>query len=87
VWILRQQTDSWLIIAGAGCNLIVVGAGEEQARKVYVSGPPGVEQTSRLGSRDPVANEIKCRPYGGKNNKMKSWPVSWLSLKTMVEPE
>jgi hypothetical protein len=27
-------TDSWLIIAGAGCGLIGVGAGEEQARKV-----------------------------------------------------
>jgi hypothetical protein len=28
-------TDSWLSIAGAGCNLIGVGAGEEQARKVF----------------------------------------------------
>jgi hypothetical protein len=27
-------TDSWLSIAGAGCGLICVGAGEEQARKV-----------------------------------------------------
>jgi hypothetical protein len=27
-------TDSWVIIAGAGCNLICVGAGEELARKV-----------------------------------------------------
>jgi hypothetical protein len=27
-------TDSWLSIAGAGCDLISVGAGEEQARKV-----------------------------------------------------
>jgi hypothetical protein len=27
-------TDSWLSIAGAGCNLTVVGAGEEQAQKV-----------------------------------------------------
>jgi hypothetical protein len=24
--------------------------------------------------------------HGGKNGKMKSWTVSWLSLKTLVEP-
>jgi hypothetical protein len=28
-------TDSWLSIAGVGCCLICVGAGEEWARKVY----------------------------------------------------
>jgi hypothetical protein len=27
-------TDSWLSIAGTGCSLIGVGAGEKQARKV-----------------------------------------------------
>jgi hypothetical protein len=27
-------TDSWLSIAGAGCGLTGVGAGEEQVRKV-----------------------------------------------------
>ena len=48
--------------------------------------PPGVEKTSRLGSRDPVASGVKCGPHGGKNGKMKSWTVSWLSLKTKVEP-
>jgi hypothetical protein len=48
--------------------------------------PPCVEKTSRLGSRDPVASGVKCRPHGGKNDKMKSWTVSWLSLKTKVEP-
>jgi hypothetical protein len=47
--------------------------------------PPGVEKTSRLGSRDPMANEVKCGPHGGMNNKMKSWMVSLLSLKTKVE--
>jgi hypothetical protein len=72
-------TDSWLSIAGAGCGLTDVGAGEEQARKV-------VEKTSRLRSRDPVASRVKCGPYGGMNSKMKSWTVSWLSLKTKVEP-
>jgi hypothetical protein len=45
-----------------------------------------VEKTSRLGSRDPVASRVKCRPHGGKNGKMKSRTVSWLSLKTKVEP-
>jgi hypothetical protein len=47
--------------------------------------PPGVDKTSRLGSRDPVTNGVKCGPHGGKNNKMNSWTVSWLSLKTKVE--
>jgi hypothetical protein len=45
-----------------------------------------VEKTSRLCSRDPVASEVKCGPHGGMNSKMKSWTVSWLSLKTKVEP-
>jgi hypothetical protein len=47
--------------------------------------PTGVEKTSRLGSRDPVASGVKCGPHGGKNSGMKSWKVSWLSLKTKVE--
>jgi hypothetical protein len=46
---------------------------------------PGVEKTSRLGSRDPVASGVKCGQHGGKNSKTKSWTVSWLSLKTKVE--
>jgi hypothetical protein len=33
-----------------------------------------------------VVSGVKCGPYGGMNSKMKSWTVSWLSLKTMVEP-
>jgi hypothetical protein len=48
--------------------------------------PQGVEKTSRLRSRDPVSSGVKCRPHGGMNSKMKSWTVSWLSLKTKVEP-
>jgi hypothetical protein len=47
--------------------------------------PPGVDKTSRLGSRDPVASGVKCGPHGSKNSKTKSWMVSWLSLKTKVE--
>jgi hypothetical protein len=45
-----------------------------------------VEKTSRLGSRDPVASGVKCWPHGSKNSGTKSWIVSWLSLKTKVEP-
>jgi hypothetical protein len=45
-----------------------------------------VEKTSRLGSRDPVASGVKYGPLGGKNGKMKSRTVSWLSHKTKVEP-
>jgi hypothetical protein len=33
-----------------------------------------------------VASEIKHRPHGGKNSKMKSRTVAWLSHKTQVEP-
>jgi hypothetical protein len=44
-----------------------------------------VEKTSRLGSRDSVASGVKCGPHGGKNRKLKSRTVSWLSLKTKVE--
>jgi hypothetical protein len=45
-----------------------------------------VEKTSRLGSRDPVASRVMCGPHGGKNSGTESWTVSWLSLKTKVEP-
>jgi hypothetical protein len=58
-------TDSWLSIAGAGCGLTRVGASEEQARKVVAG------EASRCGE-DLMANGVKCRLHGGKNNKMKS---------------
>jgi hypothetical protein len=48
--------------------------------------PPGVENTSRLRLRGSVASGVKCGPHGGMNSKMKSCKVSWLSLKTKVEP-
>jgi hypothetical protein len=32
-----------------------------------------------------VASGVKCGQHGGMNNKMKTWTVSWLSLKTKVE--
>jgi hypothetical protein len=67
VWI-----DSWLSIAGAGCGLTRVGAGEEQARKVVAGEASRCGKTSRLCSRDPVASGVECGPRGGKDNKMKS---------------
>jgi hypothetical protein len=79
-------TDSWPSIAGVGCGLIGVGSGEEQARMVYASGAPSVEKIIRLRSRDPVASGIKCGPHDDKNSKMRLCTVSWLSLKTKVEP-
>jgi hypothetical protein len=33
--------------------------------------PPGMEKTSRLGSRDMLASGVKCGSHGGKNSKMK----------------
>jgi hypothetical protein len=48
-------TDYWLSIAGAGCGLTDVGAGEEQARKVIVR-----------GTRWPAASSaVKCDPMDG----------------------
>jgi hypothetical protein len=38
--------------------------------------PPGVEKTSRLRLRNPVASGVKCGPHGGMNSKMKLWTVS-----------
>jgi hypothetical protein len=46
---------------------------------------PNMEKTSRLGSRDPVTDRVKCGPHGGKNSGTKSWTVFWLSLKTKVK--
>jgi hypothetical protein len=48
--------------------------------------PQGVEKTSRLGSRDPVASGVEYEPHGGKNIKMKSWTFSWSNLKIKFEP-
>jgi hypothetical protein len=66
--------------------LTSVGAGEEQARKVVAGEASSVEKASRLRLRDPMASGVKCGPHGGKNSKIKSWTVSWLSLKTKAEP-
>jgi hypothetical protein len=64
-------TDSWLSIAGAGCGLTRVGVVKNKRERSSPVRPPGVEKTSSLRSRDPVARGVKCGPHGGKNSKMK----------------
>jgi hypothetical protein len=64
---------------------VLVQVRNKRGRSLLVR-PPGVEKTSRLGSRNPVASGVKCGPHGGKNGKMKLRMVSWLSHKTKVEP-
>jgi hypothetical protein len=38
-----------------------------------LAGSPRSGETSRLGSRDPVARGVKCGSHGGKKSKTKSW--------------
>jgi hypothetical protein len=66
-------------------RLVLVQVKNKRKRSLPVR-PPGVEKTSRLRSRDLVVSGVKCGLHGGMNSKMKSWIVSWLSLKTKVEP-
>jgi hypothetical protein len=47
-------------------SLVLVQEKNKRERSLLVM-PPGVEKTSGLGSRDPVASEVKCGPHGGKN--------------------
>jgi hypothetical protein len=75
-----------------GCHVLIIAASlvlVQVKNKHEMSSPvrpPGVENTSRLRSRDPVASGVKCGPHDGMNSKIKSWMVSWLNLKTKVEP-
>jgi hypothetical protein len=66
-------------------GLVLVQVKNKRERSSSVR-PPGVEKTSRLRSRDLVASGVKSGPHGSMNSKMKSWTVSWLSLKTKVKP-
>jgi hypothetical protein len=77
-------TDSWPSIAGAGCGLICIATGEEQAQGQY-RWAFRCEKTSRLGSRDLVADGIKCGPHGGKKCKTKLCTITWLSIKAKIE--
>jgi hypothetical protein len=73
---LQVQVAAWLV-------LVQVKYKRERSLSAR---PPGVEKTSRLRSMDRVDRGVKCKPLGGKNSKMKSRTVSWLSHKTKVEP-
>jgi hypothetical protein len=57
-------TDSWLSIVGAGCSLTVVGAGEEQARKVVAS------EASRCGEDKEASFE---GPGGQQSQVRAAW--------------
>jgi hypothetical protein len=59
---MQVQVAAWLV-------LVQVKNKRERSSPVR---PPGVEKTSRLRSRDPVASGGKCGPDGGKNSNMKS---------------
>jgi hypothetical protein len=50
---------------------VLVQVKNKRERSLVVR-PPGVEKTSRLCLRDPVASGVKCGPHGGKNSEMKS---------------
>jgi hypothetical protein len=71
-------TDSWPTIAGAGCGLICVGAGEEWARKVYaLRGLRGVERQVGLtrGTWWPAGSSA-CRMVARKARRSRrSEPV------------
>jgi hypothetical protein len=67
-------TDSWPSIAGVGCGLICIGAGEEQARMVYAGGPPGVERQVALvqGTRWPTGSSA-CRMVARRARQSRVW--------------
>jgi hypothetical protein len=58
--------------------MVLVQVKNKRERSLSVR-PLGVEKTNRLFSRDPHGGK------NGKNGKMKSWMISWLSLKIKVE--
>jgi hypothetical protein len=82
-WVIDNVvwTDSWLRRVQVAAWFVLVQVNNDRERSSPVR-PPGVEKTSRLGSRDPVASGAKCGPHGGKNSRTKSWTVSWCSIKT-----
>jgi hypothetical protein len=71
-------TDSWPSTAS---DLICVGAGEEQARKVYAVVDSRCGEKSRLGSRDPVARGINCGLHGSKDEQDE------IVCSSLVEPQ
>jgi hypothetical protein len=54
-------TDSWLSIAGAGCGLTGVGAGEEQVRKVVVGEAPRCGEDKQASFEGPGGQRSQVR--------------------------
>jgi hypothetical protein len=65
-WVIDNivWTNSWLSIAGAGCGLTRVGAGEEQARKVVAG------EASRCGEDKQASFE---GPGGQRGQVRAAW--------------
>jgi hypothetical protein len=77
-WVIDDVmwTDSWQVLqVQVAAWLVLVQVKNKRERSLPVR-PPGVEKTSRLSSRDPVASGLKYGPHGGKNDKMKPRTVS-----------
>jgi hypothetical protein len=71
-------TDSWLRIAGAGCGLICIGAGEEWAQKVYaLRGLRGLERQVGLtrGTRWPAGSSADHMVARKARRSRRSEPV------------
>jgi hypothetical protein len=54
-------TDSWLSIAGAGCGLTGVGAGEEQARNVVAGEASRCGEDKLASFEGPVGQQGQAR--------------------------
>jgi hypothetical protein len=77
-------TDSWPSIAGAGCGLICVGAGEEWARKVYaLQGLRGVERQVGLtrGTQWPAGSSVGRMVARKARRSRRPEPVQGSSLR------
>jgi hypothetical protein len=79
-WMVAPGCDEWLttwcgltrgrvLQVAAWFALVQVKSGREG---LCLAGPSRSGETSRLGSRDPVASGVKCGPHGGKKSRMKS---------------
>jgi hypothetical protein len=63
------------VLVAAWFALVQVKIG---AKGLSLAGPQRSGETSRLGSRDPVADGIKCElPAWCKKSKTKLWTWSW----------
>jgi hypothetical protein len=66
----------WLLVEYCRCRLrldLCWCRWRAGAKGLCLAGPSRSRETSRLGSRDPVASGVKCGPHSGKKSKTKSW--------------